>query len=639
MRNKKLDVLTYLQKNATWKTASEISAALGYSVRSIKSYICDLNSLMPDMILSSHKGFLLHNLEFANKLINTQNNGLPQTKEERISYIIKKLVAEDTPYNLDQLADDLFVSPLTLQNELFTLKTELADFDLVLKTKNNIAYIIGNERNKKKLISSMIYRETKAFNCTLTSIQPYFPTFDLKFLKQTVSNALLSANLIMDDFLLFNFMIHIAVSMQRSSYNEYSFIEHTVNNDHVFPDSIKKALTVISDVIAAHDSISLSQKDKEELAALLMSQTYPREILDSQSAAFDNMITAEVDHLFESIQSRVRHLFSINLNSEKFSIRFKLHLSNLLFRIRHQICLRNPQISTIKTSYPFIYEIAVSIADVINQQYAITLNEDEIAYIVLHIGVLIEEQKAFSNKISILIINPQYGFFQFNLTDKLKAILEQEVMITAVISSFEDLTFYRNYDAIISTIPLYPSPDVPVIYISEQLTTSDISTVIESVNRIKALRMKLMFEQKLRYLFTEDLFFFNQPFSCDTEAISFLSDKLEQNGMVESDFKQRLLEREQISPSSYGNIAIPHPLERCAKSSAIAVSIHPTPMKWGQNNVNIIFTLAIHPSDQLLFTDIFAIVTQIISNTRYLQSLIAATSCQDFIELLLSYMP
>lgn len=117
MTNKKIDVLNYLQKSATWKTAAEISASLGYSVRSIKSYIRELNSVKPDTILSSQKGFLLNNYEYANELISTANTGLPQTKEERIFFIIKKLVVEDTPYNLDQFADDLFVSPLTYRQK------------------------------------------------------------------------------------------------------------------------------------------------------------------------------------------------------------------------------------------------------------------------------------------------------------------------------------------------------------------------------------------------------------------------------------------------------------------------------------------------------------------------------------------
>lgn len=639
MTNKKLDVLNYLQRNSNWKTASEISASLGYSVRSVKSYIRELNSSKPDMILSSQKGFLLNNYEAANELTNTFHSELPQTREERISYIIKKLVAEDTAYDLDQFAEDLFISPLTLQNELTALKSELAVYDLVLKTKNNIASVIGNERNKKRLISSMIYRETREFNCTPHSIQPYFPEFDLKILKQIISNNLISNNLFMDDFLLFNYIIHVAISMQRSSHNDYPYIENTNFDGLIFPDNIMEAINSISNEIQQYFSVSLSLEDKNELAGLLMSQTYPREILNTQTSGFDDMITDEVNTLFELIQRKIRHLFAINLNGEKFSLRFKLHLSNLLFRIQHNICLRNPQMSAIKTSYPFIYEIAVSIADVINQQYSIELNEDEISYIVLHIEVLIEEQKAFSNKVSVLVVNPQSGFYKMNLAEKIKILLEQDAIITGVVSSMDDLSFYKDYDAIISTIQLYPLPSVPVIYISEQFHTADISKVIENINRIKSLRMKIIVEQKLRYLFDEDLFFFHQPFTSEADAISFLSDQLEQKGMVPSDFKQRLLERENISPSAYGNIAIPHPLERCAKSSAIAVSIHTTPIRWGQNNINIIFMLAIHPSDQLLFNEIFAFVTQIIANNHYLQRLIAANSCQEFIDLLLSYLP
>lgn len=100
--------------------------------------------------------------------------------------------------------------------------------------------------------------------------------------------------------------------------------------------------------------------------------------------------------------------------------------------------------------------------------------------------------------------------------------------------------------------------------------------------------MKIIVEQKLRYLFRDDLFFCQEPFHSENEAIDFLAGQLEEKGMVSSEFKQLILERESISPSSYGNIAIPHPLERCAESSAIAVSIHPTPIRWGSNNVNII---------------------------------------------------
>ena len=283
MTNKKLDVLNYLQKNSTWKTAAEISSALGYSVRSIKSYIHELNEEKPDMILSSKKGFLLKDYPAANELTSGLQSILPQTKEERISYIIKKLVAEDTPYDLDQFADDLYISPLTLQNELSDLKSELSEYDLVLKTKNNIAFVIGNERNKKRLISSMIYHETKSFNCTLSSIQPYFPAYDLKILKKLITTDMVTNNLFMDDFLLFNFIIHVAISMQRSSYENQLNVE---NSEMTFPEDIQNTIHSLVEEVRKYFSVTLSAGDQQELSALLMSQTYPREIITSCAQNF-----------------------------------------------------------------------------------------------------------------------------------------------------------------------------------------------------------------------------------------------------------------------------------------------------------------------------------------------------------------
>ena len=81
----------------------------------------------------------------------------------------------------------------------------------------------------------MIYHETKSFNCTLSSIQPYFPAYDLKILKKLITTDMVTNNLFMDDFLLFNFIIHVAISMQRSSYENQLNVE---NSEMTFPEDI-----------------------------------------------------------------------------------------------------------------------------------------------------------------------------------------------------------------------------------------------------------------------------------------------------------------------------------------------------------------------------------------------------------------
>ncbi len=132
------------------------------------------------------------------------------------------------------------------------------------------------------------------------------------------------------------------------------------------------------------------------------------------------------------------------------------------------------------------------------------------------------------------------------------------------------------------------------------------------------------------------MFFYNPGFSNKEDAINYLSNALNKFGYVDSSFRERIYERERISPSAYLNIAIPHPLEMSAFSTAIAVSIHPTPINWNQNKVNFVFMLAINEEDRILFRDIFDFVTEIILNKKYFEALLKTKTYEDFINLLIT---
>jgi lichenan operon transcriptional antiterminator len=73
---------------------------------------------------------------------------------------------------------------------------------------------------------------------------------------------------------------------------------------------------------------------------------------------------------------------------------------------------------------------------------------------------------------------------------------------------------------------------------------------------------------------------------------------------VDKNYKNEIYEHEEVAPSSYGNIAIPHPLSNDAISSVIAISINPTPIQWGSNKVNIVFMLSLQEENREHFKDI-----------------------------------
>lgn len=638
MKKKLYDVLFYLSKQTIWKTASEISVATGYSVRSLKNYVSELNSSYPNLILTSRNGYLLSDKEQAYLLLNSSHEEIPQTPEGRKAYIMQKLLIENLTKDLDELSSELCISPLTLANEIAKFKKELIPFDLISHTKNNKIWIEGTEKNKKKMISHMIYENTRDFCCNVDSIQIFLPNFDLRIIRHIVTSTIMEFHYFIDDFSLLHFILHIGITMERiSKQADTELYSDLVFNERLeIPEHIIAIVTSISEKIDRYFHIKLGAKNLFDLELLLMTRLV-HELEPDAGTALEDLVSPEIQVLLEQIQTKIRSTFHLNLNSQDFLIRFALHLKNMLIRLENQIDLKNPQLHSIKNSYPFIYDVSVFIADIIHREKGFLLSEDEIAYITLHIGILIEEQRAIRNKIKILLICPQYYDSKINMVKKISMFFEKTAILCGVLAGPEELSFYRDYDLIVSTMVIHPAPPSPVVQVPYLLRNSDILSISSAIESINKTRMKRILEQKLKFLFRKELFFYDLPFKSETDAITYMADRLEQYGYVDSTFKQKLFDWEKISSSAFSNIAMPHPLEMTSRATAIAVSIHPNAFAWNENKVNLIFMLAINENDNILFRDIFDFVTEIISDTKYCQTLLTTKTYDDFIHYLVSF--
>lgn len=640
MKEKQLKVLSCLNQKDDWATASEIALAAECSVRSVKTYIADLNTAYPDLIATSRKGYLLSDKTLALSLLNEADDAIPQSQEGRKAYIMQKLLIKNQKMDLDLLASELCISPLTLNNEIAKFKKELISFDLVFRTKNYQVWIEGNEKNKKKMISHIIYDSTKDFCCNMDAVQKYLPNINLRIIRQIVNDSLRYNHYYIDDFSLLNFILHIGITIERCQTHEdmpETDRENALKEMRILPPHIQTIMAQITQNLEQFFRISFFASEILDLSLLLMT----RLIQDPQAedmSALQEKLSPDIWELLELIQGRVRQTFYVNLNDPDFLFRFALHLKNMIIRLENHIPLKNPQLHSIKNSYPFIYDVSVFIADVIRQERGFLLSEDEIAYITLHLGVQLEEQRIFRERVKAILICPHYYSSNHKLLGKISMLFEESLLIRGALSGPEDLDVYHDYDFIISTMPVLPQPAVPVVQVSYQLNNADILAVSSAIEGTKKLRMKTMLEQKLKFLFYEDLFFFNPPLRTEQEIISFMADHLERTGYVKADYKQKVYDREQISSSAFGNIAMPHPLEMCSKKTAIAVSCYPNAIPWNGSRVNLVLMLSITEEERPLFRDIFDFVTEVISDARNLQMLVSAKTYDEFINLLISFL-
>ena len=115
-----------------------------------------------------------------------------------------------------------------------------------------------------------------------------------------------------------------------------------------------------------------------------------------------------------------------------------------------------------------------------------------------------------------------------------------------------------------------------------------------------------------------------------------MSDNLYKRGYVSKDYKQSIMRREEIAPTDFNMIALPHPAEYSARETIISVAILKKPLDWGRNDVSIVMMISINNKDFEIFDDIFTSITQLTMDSNKLKILTKQQKYDDFIKTFLS---
>ncbi len=638
--NKEIQLINCMMNQTTWVTNACLAAHLGLSSRSISTYISEINKKYGNLITSSNKGYRIQK-ERAVDIINAQQSiRMPNNYEERKKYILEKILLSQQFPTIDFLSDRLCISPLTLQNEISKLRNELSALNLYLRVKNNKFSIVGLDRDKHRLVVELINKELENSSFSLEGIQDLFLNVDLKKVKKIVLDSLKENKYFLDDYSLLNYILHIAVFIELNGGHNTKEQEHSLHKINFREVASPHIYHIIEDIYTELMQVyggNYSIKDFCEVSLSMMTSAVSSHITKLHMDQLGDLVGPEIEELLFEIVRSVRNTYSIDLKEDGFMIRFAFHLKNVLERVQNNINIRNSQFMKIKKDFPLIYVIAVYISNIINKRMNCTLSEDEIAYIALHIGVLMEEKKAYSEKITCIVLAPNYYTVGRALFKRLSAIFSESLIISNFITSIDDLSETEKFDLLLSTISINTIIDIPYIPIDPFLSETSINNVFQKIEEVKQLKMKQKMTDQFKYFFRNDLFFYNQPFKTHVEAIETMCDFMMEKQYVDKNYKKEIYEHEEVAPSSYGNIAIPHPLTNNAISSVIAISINPTPIEWGSNKVNIVFMLSLQEENRDQFKDIFDFITHLISNKEFFTKIMNAKTYEEFIDILISF--
>lgn len=634
LTNRQLHIIDILNDNNTWITGKEISNILNVSDRTIRLDISTINTYYNCLLIESNRRFgykvnklLLHNQDIKTKGI------IPQTSHERCVYIIQELLFKSKEINLISLQEQVFVSGYSIDNDIKRIRKIISEYpSLKLIRSNNNIKLLGNETDKRKLYKDLLTEETKGNFMNLNSIANLWSSFDLLEIKDILEDVCNKYDYKIRELTFPMIMIHAGVAIERIYNNNFI---GTVNSYEKLSDS--KEYTISKEFfeqVSKRINIKLVEEEIRLFALLLMGKRnaqYRKDVVKEE-------LELEADTLVDNVINEVKRYFDIDFSNDiDLRVGLSMHLQSLIERQKNNVDVTNLYLQEIKRRYPLVFEMAVRAGEVIQDSGNKHVNENELAFLALHLGAAYERVNT-TKKYRVIMIIPHNKMLSTMCIDKLNNRFNDRIEIITIHNFFEEnMILEDDPDMIITTAPLKHNLKIPTINISLFVNYEDESKVFQALNLLDKKRNYGTFVELIKGLMKKDLFYVKENMKDSTEIIEYLCDELTAKGLATDEYKKDVLRRESVSATAFiHGFAVPHSIEVTANESCISTMILNNPVKWGGYEVKLIVLLAIRKTDNHLLKIFFEWFSSMVTDKNKFSQLLEINSYEELIKEIIS---
>lgn len=637
MKKQHNELIKILAEDKEWQTARTLAMKLNVSERSVKNYIAEINQLLHDPIESSKRGYRMQ-MEDIKAFVRQDEAAIPQSPRERQVYLMEWIITgaiREEEIDLFDVSEKLCVSLETTKKDLAVVKKSFETYRLELQTHGSAVGIYGTERKKRKAFRELIYQLFRENELEMSSIQKMIPQIDIVHLRGILMDESEKNSCYLNEYALMDILLDIAISMARIQ--NHCVLEDKNEVTAEYREDRYRLFTSILERIESDYAIHLDEIEENELKLMIMSlirrrrpaeQTEnPKEFLDERTYL-----------LFVRILEYLKDEFDLDelMEDEIFCYKFAGHLKNLLMRLRSGYSAKNMLTESIRESCPLTFECAIGIADIIEQEYGLQMDMSETAYLALHIGDRLESRLEEKEKISCLVIFPQYYHVANRLLEKTEKEFKDELSISCAYETQPEEK--PEAELIISTVPIRGADKGQFVLISPFCNQKDILAIKEHIQKIKGMRSNRKLQGRLKHVLNQKYFVKNPTFGSAEEAITYMTKRLIEDGMAAEDFTEKVLDREKQASTAFGKIALPHSLKMMGKSTGIFVIISEKPIPWHTQYVNVVLLLCISERDRMLFYDIFDNLISLFVEEKYVQEIAKCKDYKEFENLMLEYV-
>ncbi|HCS60521.1 MAG TPA: transcriptional antiterminator [Microbacterium sp.] len=619
-RQRQDQLLQTLLRQDEWATAASLADLLGVTPRSIRSYVAAVNARTSDAdaIESGPAGYRAG--VAAHAALRTRVSG-ESAPRDRLHALVRMLLDASDGIDLYDTAQQMHVSEATVEADLARVRGLLGGGELRLERDREVIRLQGTEVAQRRLLSRLAHDEMDAGSFHPESIRRALTGTTVAAhavgpFKSALVGELGELGYFVNELAISDVLLHIAIAADRVSVGRA--LETPIAGTW---EEIPKLGAVISRLAGEHFGVTLGDGDSAHLATLVLTRAVaPGQ--DPSSEAVRSGVAPGIEAAVRAEIVQAAADYQVDLINEAFILRLALHVQNLMRRAEEQAWTRNPLTRSLKSSYPMIFEVAVSIASGLHDRLGAPIHDDEIAYIAMHIGGRLERSRKAETILTATIVCPGYYELHELLRSSVDRSLGSSVEVTSVLTSVDPDWASIDTDLVLTTIDPGASGD-QFVRIQPFLTDADVERVSQTAARIRRGRRLMRLREELARYFSADAFIFPLPDEGEEAVIRRLGERLVDAGLIGDDYVENTILRERMSSTAFTDaLAVPHALQMTAQRTAIAIGVADGSVAWGDGRVQVVALAAFSESDRTAFQTVFEQLVEVFSERDSVQRIV-----------------
>ncbi len=555
-----------------------------------------------------------------------------KTTEDRLVEMAHQFLTSNTAIPLQRFADRYYVPKTAVKKDLQMIEAWLRRFELELVSKPRLGNIIyGSELQKRNALahlSELLPSVAVEKNYVLDLFLPY----EIDITKKALLEMQRKFSIIFTEEALQSLLIHTLIMVKRTRQKSTISVEESEKAETVKRKEYEYACWFFQQ-LASSFQLSFPKAEQVYFTWHLISAGRIEEA--AKVIKFDKDTLSIVEMTIQ----RMSKLTLLPFNDDPIlADGLTLHLNSVVNRVKYGLSITNPLLTNIKKIYPYMFSMVILTLEEVNKNYNLEVIEDEAAYLVLHFQASVERmenKRGHKNKVLIIC---HMGIGMSRLLEAKIIQQYQDIEVLACISKAETEEYVKQHqvDFIISTVSLdYEALSVEHLVISPLFTREDkvlINQLIEKRGQEQAVSLK---SGDMSQFFNPNLLFFDVTKEHRYEVVEMLATELLNKGYATREYIHSAVNRERKSATAIGGgIAIPHGDPSMVQKSAIAVAIMREPIEWENEQVSLVFLLAIANQDHADIRAAIGSIASLSESPLNVHELTMVQNYNDFIKVL-----